>query len=143
MIEVLLRKSNAYLSEKIKGLFQLYLFEYGRLCKNLRVGIKLYRITRVYAFYYKPYLFGFFCQSSQVWEQLKNPEILGLKRIIPISKGTTVECFTIQVRKSPGDGIILKYVDIFIERFPLSITLEILSITLEWISKKFRKIKYS
>uniref|UniRef100_K1QN12 non-specific serine/threonine protein kinase n=1 Tax=Magallana gigas TaxID=29159 RepID=K1QN12_MAGGI len=34
--------------------------------------------------------------SSQVWEQLTNPEILGLKRIIPISKGTTVECFTIQ-----------------------------------------------
>lgn len=34
--------------------------------------------------------------SCQVWEQLKNPEILGLKRIIPISKGTTVECFTIQ-----------------------------------------------
>nr|XP_022298273.1 leucine-rich repeat serine/threonine-protein kinase 2-like isoform X2 [Crassostrea virginica] len=34
--------------------------------------------------------------SRQVWEQLKNPELLGLKRIIPISKGTTVECFTIQ-----------------------------------------------
>ncbi|XP_055999651.1 leucine-rich repeat serine/threonine-protein kinase 2-like isoform X2 [Ostrea edulis] len=34
--------------------------------------------------------------SHEVWEHLKDPEILGLKRIIPISKGTTVECFTIQ-----------------------------------------------
>lgn len=59
MIDVLLRKLNVYLSEKIKGLFQLYLFEYGRLCKNLRVGIKLYRIIRVYVFYYKFYFWFF------------------------------------------------------------------------------------